>query len=208
MTSAEGPRLHRQLDFLIEIDKAKSVLRQSYVCDGSRKENDAEHMWHLALFVLVLAEHANSAIDVLRVLKMVLVHDIVEIDAGDTYIYDTASRTTQEERESKAADRLYGLLPTDQAAELRAVWEEFEERHTPESKFAAAVDRLQPVLLNIASEGRAWRDHGITDDRVREVNSKIGLGSDALWDHVSQLLDDAVTAGHLSPAPAAPPAGA
>lgn len=207
MTDADRSRIHRQLDFLIEVDKAKSVFRQSYVCDGSRKENDAEHMWHLALFVLVLAEHANWPIDVLRVLKMVLVHDIVEIDAGDTYIYDTASRATQEERESQAADRLYGLLPTDQGVELRAVWEEFEERRTPESRFAAAVDRLQPVLLNIASEGRAWRDHDITDDRVREVNSKIGLGSSVLWDHVSQLLDEAVTAGHLPPALPPDPAG-
>lgn len=203
-----GARLARQLTFLVELDRAKSVFRQSYVTDGSRKENDAEHMWHLALFVLVLAEHADEPVDVGRVLQMVLVHDIVEIDAGDTYIYDEAAKATQAEREARAADRLYGLLPPDQAAELRAVWEEFEERVTPEARFAAAVDRLQPVLLNLATQGRAWREHGMTADRVRAVNAKIALGSPTLWAHVDALLTDAVARGYLAPAPpsVAPPA--
>ena len=190
-------RLERQIGFLLELDKAKSVFRQSYVSDGSRKENDAEHMWHLALCVLVLAEHAAEPIDVMRVLGMVLVHDIVEIDAGDTYIYDDVARATQAEREGRAADRLYGLLPEDQGRQLRALWEEFEARETPESRFAAAVDRLQPVLLNVATRGRAWQDHGMTADRVRAVNSKIELGSPALWEYVRDLLDDAVTRGYL-----------
>ena len=190
-------RLEQQLGFLIELDKAKSIFRQSYVTDGSRKENDGEHMWHLALFVLVLAEHADEPIDVAKVLQMVLVHDIVEIDAGDTYIYDEVAKATQAARESAAADRLYGLLPPDQGARLRAVWEEFEARETAESRFAAAVDRLQPLLLNLATEGRAWREHGMTADRVRAVNEKIALGSPALWDHVRRLLDDAVAEGYL-----------
>ena len=199
-------RLAQQLEFLVELDRAKSIFRQSYVTDGSRKENDAEHMWHLALFVLVLAEHADEPIDVGRVLRMVLVHDIVEIDAGDTYIYDEEAKATQAAREARAADRLYGLLPPDQGAELRAVWEEFEAKETPEARFAAAVDRLQPVLLNLATHGRAWHDHGMTADRVRAVNARIGLGSSALWDHVDGLLTDAVAEGYLAPAPP-PPSG-
>jgi putative hydrolases of HD superfamily len=190
-------RLEQQLRFLVELDKAKTVFRQSYLTDGSRKENDGEHMWHLALFVLVLAEHAAEPIDLGKVLQMVLVHDIVEIDAGDTYIYDEVAKATQAARESAAADRLYGLLPPDQGAQLRAVWEEFEARETAESRFAAAVDRLQPLLLNLATEGRAWREHGMTADRVRQVNEKIALGSPALWDHVRRLLDDAVDKGYL-----------
>lgn len=191
-------RLAQQLEFLLELDKAKSIVRQSYVTDGSRKENDAEHMWHLALFVLVLAEHAAEPLDVVKVLKMVLLHDIVEIDAGDTYIYDEKAKATQIVREAAAADRLYGLLPADQGAAFRSIWEEFEDRATPESKFAAAVDRLQPVLLNLATYGRAWQEHDMTDDRVRAVNSKIADGSPALWEHVRRLLDDAVEKGYLA----------
>lgn len=190
-------RLERQIGFLVELDKAKDVFRQSYVTSGERKENDAEHMWHLALFVLVLAEHAGEPIDVVKVLKMVLLHDIVEIDAGDTYIYDEVAKATQAVREGRAADRLYGLLPPDQQAELREVWEEFEARVTPESRFAAAVDRLQPLLLNLATQGRAWRDHGMTADRVWAVNAKIAEGSPALWAYVEGLLQDAVARGYL-----------
>ena len=197
----EPTRLEQQLTFLVELDKAKSIYRQSYLTDESRKENDGEHMWHLAMFVLVLAEHAGEPIDVAKVLEMVLVHDIVEIDAGDTYIYDEVAKETQMAREAMAADRLYGLLPPDQGARFRAVWEEFEARQTPESRFAAAVDRLQPVLLNLATKGRAWTEHGMTADRVRDVNSKIALGSPVLWDHVRQLLDDAVRDGYLPERP-------
>ena len=203
MTAAPEPtdRLAQQIDFLLEIDKAKTILRRSYITDGSRNENDGEHMWHLALFVLVLAEHADEPVDIGRVLRMVLVHDIVEIDAGDTYVYDEVGKATQEARESAAADRLYGLLPPDQGAELRAVWEEFEARITPEARFAAAVDRLQPLLLNLATDGRTWREHGTTADRVRAINSRIGSGSSTLWDHAQRLLDGAVDQGHLAPPP-------
>jgi len=196
--SEDLTRLARQIGFLVETDKAKSVFRQSYLADSSRKENDAEHMWHLALCVLVLGEYADPPVDLVRVLKMVLIHDIVEIDAGDTYIYDEVARATQAEREGRAADRLYGLLPPDQEAELREIWEEFEARVTAESRFAAAVDRLQPVLLNVAGEGRAWLEHAMSADRVRAVNSKVAEGAPVLWDYLSALLDEAVSRGWLS----------
>ena len=190
-------RLEQQLAFLVELDKAKSVFRQSYVTDGSRKENDAEHMWHLALFVLVLAEHAGEPIDVLKVLKMVLIHDIVEIDAGDVFVYDEAAREAKAELELAAAERLYGLLPADQGSELRALWDEFEAKATPEARFAGAVDRLQPLLLNYTTEGRSWQEHGITSDRVLALNARIELGSPALWVHVQEVLHDAVAKGYL-----------
>ena len=194
-------RLEQQLTFLLELDKAKTVLRRSYLTDGSRLENDAEHMWHLAMFVLVLAEHADPPIDVTKVLKMVLVHDIVEIDAGDVFVYDVAARAGKEAAERAAADRLYGLLPPDQGAELRALWEEFEAKETAEARFAGAVDRLQPLLLNLTTEGRSWQEHGITADRVLELNARIGLGAPSLWVHVEALLHQAVADGHLPPAP-------
>jgi putative hydrolase of HD superfamily len=193
----EPTRLEQQLAFLLELDKAKSVFRQSYVTDGSRHENDAEHMWHLAMFVLVLAEHAAEPIDVGRVLRMVLVHDIVEIDAGDAFVYDEAARSTKAELELAAAERLYGLLPTDQGDELRALWEEFEAKETADARFAAAVDRLQPLLLNVTTEGRSWREHGVTSDKVLALNARIELGSPVLWEHVQQVLHDAVGKGYL-----------
>ncbi len=198
---ASTVRLVSQIEFLLELDKAKSIVRRSYVTDGSRRENDAEHMWHLALFVLVLAEHADEPLDVVRVLKMVLVHDIVEIDAGDTFLYDDDLRVSKVERELAAAERLYGLLPDDQAAELREIWDEFEAKASPEARFAASIDRLQPVLLNLATEGRTWREHGLTADRVRQANAGIADGSRRLGRYVTERLDAAVAAGHLSEAP-------
>ena len=194
-------RLEQQLAFLLELDKAKSVFRQSYVTDGSRKENDAEHMWHLAMFVLVLAEHAGEPIDVTKVLKMVLIHDIVEIDAGDAFVYDEVARSTKDELELAAAERLYGLLPPDQGAELRGLWEEFEAKVTPEARFAGAVDRLQPLLLNVTTKGRSWQEHAVTADRVFDLNARIELGSPVLWTHVQEILRDAVTNGYLAPPP-------
>lgn len=194
-------RLGQQLAFLLELDKAKSVLRRSYVTDGSRLENDAEHMWHLAMFVLVLAEHAGEPIDVAKVLKMVLIHDIVEIDAGDAFVYDDAARVGKAALELAAAERLYGLLPPDQAEELRGLWDEFEAKETAEARFAGAVDRLQPLLLNLTTEGRSWKEHGVTADRVLDLNARIALGSPVLWHHVEGLLRQAVTDGHLPPPP-------
>jgi putative hydrolase of HD superfamily len=190
-------RLEQQLAFLLELDKAKNVFRQSYLTDGSRKENDAEHMWHLAMFVIVLAEHAGEPIDVAKVLKMVLIHDIVEIDAGDAFVYDESARANKQLLELAAAERLYGLLPPDQGAELRALWDEFEAKETPEARFASAVDRLQPLLLNVTTEGRSWQEHGVTSDRVLALNARIELGSPALWAHVRVVLHEAVRSGYL-----------
>lgn len=183
-------RLERQLRFLMEIDRLKQVFRQSYVTDGSRKENDAEHSWHFALFALVLAEYANEPVDVARVVRMALVHDIVELDAGDVLVYDTGARARQAEVERAAAERIFGLLPAEQGAEMRALWEEFEARETPEARFAAALDRLQPVMLNHRTGGRTWREHGIGMERVLARNAVIGEGSEALWEAARRMIEE------------------
>lgn len=190
-------RLARQLRFILELDQLKRVLRCSLITGGSRRENSAEHCWHFALAALVLAEHANEPVDALRAAKLGLVHDIVEIDAGDVNVYDTAARAAQAEKELAAAERLFGLLPADQAAEFRALWDEFEHGDTPEARFARALDRVLPVMLNYHTAGQAWREHGATADQVRGVNSKIALGSEALWERIAAWLDDAVAQGWL-----------
>jgi putative hydrolase of HD superfamily len=197
-------RLEKQIHFILEVDRLKEVFRQTVCTQSRRAENDAEHSWHLCLSVIVLAEHANDPnLDVLRVLNMVILHDLVEIDAGDTFAYDTAGMATQHEREAKAADRIFGLLPPDQASDFRALWDEFEARETSEAKFAAAVDRFQPVLLNCSTEGSAWRRHGVTADRVIARNAHIAQGSADLWDNVSAMIGRAVEKGHLAPPPSA-----
>ena len=197
-------RLGAQIEFLLEIGRLKSVLRQTYVLDGSRRENDAEHSWHLAVMAVLLAEHAAEPVDLARVVKMVLVHDLVEIDAGDTFAYDDARHADKAEREQRAADRIFAILPDGQAAELRALWDEFEARATPDSRFAAALDRFQPQLLNVHTQGRVWREHGVTADRVIERNRHMGQGAPALWDYAQQLIHDAVAKGYLAPAPSPP----
>ena len=195
----ENARLARQIRFIVEVDKLKEIFRQTLVLKSRRHENDAEHSWHLCLMVLVLAEHANTpGLDVLRVLKMLLIHDIVEIDAGDTFAYDTAGMADQHEREARAADRLFGLLPDDQTAEFRALWDEFEEKQTPESKFATAMDRFQPMLLNCLTEGAAWKMHGVTSDRVIARNQHIADGAADVWTYAATMIKDAVAAGHLA----------
>jgi putative hydrolases of HD superfamily len=192
-------RLAQQIRFIVEVDKLKEVFRQTLLTQSRRQENDAEHSWHLCLMVIVLAEHANfPQLDVLRVLKMLLIHDIVEIDAGDTFAYDTARMADQHAREAVAADRLFGLLPADQASEFRALWDEFEARETPESKFAAAIDRFQPMLQNCLTEGAAWRQHGVTSDRVIARNRHIADGAAPVWEYAAQMITDAVQAGHLA----------
>ena len=191
-------RLVQQIGFIREVDRLKEIFRQTVLINSRRAENDAEHSWHICLMVLVLGEHANSpGLDVLRVLKMLLVHDIVEIDAGDTFAYDTARMADQHAREVKAAERLFGLLPSDQAAEFRALWDEFEARETPEARFAAAVDRFQPMLLNCATEGSAWQRHGVTSDRVIARNRHIADGSAAVWAYAAEMIREAVAHGHL-----------
>ena len=191
-------RLVQQIGFIREVDRLKEIFRQTVLINSRRAENDAEHSWHICLMVLVLAEHASSpGLDVLRVLKMLLVHDIVEIDAGDTFAYDPARMADQHAREVKAAERLFGLLPSDQAAEFRALWDEFEARETPEARFAAAVDRFQPMLLNCATEGSAWQRHGVTSDRVIARNRHIADGSAAVWAYAAEMIREAVAHGHL-----------
>jgi putative hydrolase of HD superfamily len=193
------PRLEQQVRFILEVDRLKEILRQTVVTQSRRRENDAEHSWHLALCVMVLAEHANAPVDVLRVLKMVILHDLVEIDAGDTFAYDTARQADQHAREARAADRLFGLLPEDQGRAFRALWDEFEARQTPEARFAAAVDRFQPMLLNAHTEGHAWRQHGVTEPQVTRRNAHVGEGSAALWAYAARMIAEAVARGHLAP---------
>ena len=197
-------RLERQIQFIIETDKLKEVFRQTLLTQSRRHENSAEHSWHFALMVITLAEHSNQPVDVLRVLKMVLIHDLVEIDAGDTYAYDTKNMADQHEREARAADRIFGLLPSDQAADFRALWDEFEERRTPEAKFAAACDRFHPMLLNCLTGGETWKKHGVTHDKVVARNQHTAEGSKAMWAYAARMLDEAMTQGAFATTP--PPA--
>ena len=195
-------RLARQIEFIFEVDRLKEIFRQTINTRSRRAENDAEHSWHLCLCVIVLAEHANQpALDQLRVLKMLILHDLVEIDAGDTFAYDTAAMAGQHEREAIAADRIFGLLPPDQAREFRALWDEFEAKTTTEAKFATAVDRFQPMLLNCRTAGAAWNRHGVTQDRVLARNRHIAEGCAELWRYAERMVQGAVDAGHLQPAP-------
>jgi putative hydrolase of HD superfamily len=182
------PRLAAQIAFIAEIDRLKTVLRLSRLLADDRRENDAEHSWHLALMVLVLAEYANEPIDVAKTLKLVLVHDLVEIYAGDTCLFDDVAKKDQAERESAAARRLFTLLPEDQESAFHALWDEFEARRTPEARFAKAMDRLQPLLLNFGNKGGTWRTPGVTHALVRDRTSVIGEGSRELWDYTEKLL--------------------
>jgi putative hydrolase of HD superfamily len=203
-----GPaeRLADQLSFLLEVDRLKGVERRGYLADGSRRENTAEHSWTLALMAMLLAEHAAEPVDVPTVVRMVVIHDIVEVDAGDTYVYDTAGRADKDAREQAAADRLYALLPPGQGADLRALWDEFEHGASAEARFARSVDRFAGFLLNHASRGLSWREHGITADRVRAVNRSIDAGAPALWDEVQRRLGDALGRGWIEPGPDTPAA--
>ncbi|MCC6580226.1 MAG: HD domain-containing protein [Phycisphaeraceae bacterium] len=185
-------RLEQQVRFILEIDKLKQVFRRSLITDGSRRENDAEHSWHFAVMIAVFGEYAPESVDLLRVLKIALIHDIVEIDAGDVNIYDQAGRQQAVEHEKKAAQRIFSLLPDDQAGEYRALWEEFETRKTPEAKFARVFDRLQPFLLNYATRGMYWKEHHVTFDQVMKLNRPIvEAGAPALVPFFERLLFDA-----------------
>ncbi len=179
-------RIEKQFEFLKEIDKEKNIFRQTYLADGMRKENDAEHAWHMALFVMVLSEYANEDIDVLKTMKIVLIHDLIEIYAGDTYAYDSKGNESKRERELAAADRLFNILPKDQAEEFRALWDEFEENITPEARFANTMDKIQPLMLNNASEGRSWEEHGVHASQVYGRNEKTHLGSEELWKYADE----------------------
>lgn len=190
-------RLRQQIEFIVEIDRLKAVIRRSYLVGADRRENSAEHSWHLAMLALLLSEHASEDVDVLRVLKMVLIHDIVEVDAGDSFVYDGEQMNDKEERERAAADRLFGILPADQEQELRALWEEFELRQSPDARFAAALDRMMPLLHSYYTEARSWREHGVTYEQVVWRNSPIQAGSETLWDVAQTIINTAVTKGYL-----------
>ena len=179
-------RIEKQFEFLKEIDKEKNIFRQTYLADGMRKENDAEHAWHMALFVMVLSEYANEDIDVLKTMKIVLIHDLIEIYAGDTYAYDSKGNESKRGRELAAADRLFSILPKDQAEEFRALWDEFEENITPEARFANTMDKIQTLMLNNASEGRSWEEHGVHASQVYGRNEKTHLGSEELWKYADE----------------------
>jgi len=191
-------RLERQIRFLLEVDKLKTIFRRNYLTDGSRNENDAEHSWYFALGALVLCETARDPIDLLRVLRMALIHDLVEIDAGDTFIYDEAAKQSQAEREERAALRIFGLLPEEQGDELLALWREFEEGRSPEARYARAIDRLSAVIMNHASGGKAWREHGVSKDRILAINQVSEKGAPALWEHIQSIIEDAAARGMIA----------
>jgi putative hydrolase of HD superfamily len=191
-------RLREQLTFLVEVDQLKAILRQSPLACVSRRENDAEHSWHLAMMVVILAEYSDEPINVGHTIQLVLVHDLVEIYAGDTPLYDDAAGRDQRHRELAAADEIFGLLPEDQGLRLRAWWDEFEERRTPEARFAKAMDRLQPLLLNWMARGGTWKAPGVTADDVRARKAVIGDASAALWDAGKRLIDEGESRGWSS----------
>lgn len=190
-------RLKKQMNFLLEVDKLKFISRQTYLSDGKRKENDGEHSWHLALMAVLLLEYSNEKIDLVKVITMVLIHDIVEIDAGDTYAYDTLGNQSKREREVKAADRIFNILPKDQAQKLRQLWEEFEAYETPEAKFAHVCDNVQPLMLNDATDGLAWREHDVKKSQVLQRNRRTGEGSQVLMEYINRILDKNVESGNL-----------
>lgn len=179
-------RLERIFQFIQEIDKEKFIGRQTYLSDGIRKENDAEHAWHLAVMTILLAGYANEPIDVLKTVTMLLIHDIVEIDAGDTYAYDEEAKKTQSEREERAAGRIFGLLPEEDGRALYDLWREFEDQKTPEARFARTMDNLQPMMLNHATDGKAWTEHQVSLDQILKRNVNTGKGSEVLWDYARE----------------------
>ncbi len=189
--------LQKRISFIVEIDELKQVFRKTVLIKDCRQENDAEHSWHLAMMVILLSEYSNIGIDLLRAVKMALIHDIVEIEVGDTFCYDVHDREEKTLREREAVSRIFGILPEIQVNEFRLLWEEFERMETPEARFAAAVDRLQPLILNYNTKGHAWLEHGVTKSQVIERNRHIAKGSTRLWEFAKQLIDDSVQRGYL-----------
>ena len=190
-------RLQKQLDFILEIDKEKNIFRQTHLSGHGRNENDAEHAWHMAIMAYLLQEYSNEKIDVARVMLMCLIHDVVEIDAGDTYAYDEAGAATKEIRERKAAERIFGLLPEDQRSWFRQLWEEFEAYETPEAKFAHVLDNCQPLLLNDASGGRSWAEHGVKKSQIYKRNQHTSEGSGEIWEYMKKLVDKHIRLGNV-----------
>ncbi len=193
-------RLSKQLELIMELDRLKSVLRRTRVESADRRlENTAEHSWQVALMAIILQEHSNQPVDITKVVKMLLLHDIVEIDAGDTFVYDTVASENQAEKEQQAADRLFGMLPSDQAIELKGVWLEFEEAQSDEALFAKALDRVIPILMNHQNQGQSWVEHGIARQQVIDINGRIDKGSNALWEKALEMINDSVDKGWLKP---------
>lgn len=190
-------RLEQQIAFIVEIDKVKNIFRQTLLSDGKRKENDAEHSWHIALMAILLKEYAEEEVDVLKVMTMVLIHDLVEIDAGDTYAYDDAGAATKREREVKAADRIFGLLPEDQGMYFRALWDEFEAYETADAKYAHLLDNFQPLLLNDASGGISWKEHEVKKTQIYKRNEKIEETSQIIWSKMKELIAENVACGNV-----------
>lgn len=190
-------RLKKQLDFALEIDKEKNIFRQTHLSGHGRRENDAEHAWHMAIMAYLLKEYANEKVDIAKVMLMCLIHDIVEIDAGDTYAYDEEAKKTQKAREEEAKERIFSLLPPDQKKELVALFEEFEKEETPESKFARAMDNLQPLILNNSNGGNDWKEHGVSADQVYQRQMKTKYGSDILYEITDQIIKENIKKGIL-----------
>ncbi len=190
-------RLHKQIQFIVEVDKVKNIFRQTYLADANRKENDAEHSWHLALMAILLKDYMEEEADLIKVMTMVLIHDLVEIDAGDTYAYDEKGAVTKRDREEKAADRIFGLLPEDQGNEFRMLWEEFEAYETAEAKYAHLLDNFQPLLLNDASGGKSWAEHGVHKSQVYKRNERIPETSRMIWEQIQKIVQKHIEQGHL-----------
>lgn len=195
--AAENERLQKQIAFIKEIDKVKSIFRQTYLADGTRKENDAEHSWHIALMAVLLKEYVSEDVDVAKVMTMVLIHDLVEIDAGDTYAYDSEGAKSKREREVKAADRIFGILPEDQGMYFRELWEEFEAYETPDAKYAHLLDNFQPLLLNDASGGRSWNEHGVHKSQIYKRNEKVQETSEEIWNTIQEVVESHIAKGNI-----------
>ena len=196
-TMSDKERFEKQMEFIREVDKSKEIFRQSYVTSGSRHENDAEHAWHLAMMAMIMNEYANEKVDLLRVIEMVLVHDLVEIDAGDTYAYDNKGNETKRERELAAADRIFNILPNNQAKMIRGLWDEFEAGETKEAKFAITLDKTQPIMLNDATDGRAWMEHGVNKEQIMARNKKTPDGSVKIWEYFENIINKNVEKGRI-----------
>ena len=193
-------RLLKQIRFIVEIDKLKQVYRQNVVIGTSRNENDAEHSWHLAVMAVLLSEYAaERELDILRVIKMLVIHDLVEIDAGDTFCYDEKAIEDKAHREQKAAERLFSILPSDQAQEMMELWREFEELKTPEARFAACLDRIQPLILNYNTGGHTWKKPGVTSGKVLKRNEILEKNAPLLWEYAKEIIEDSIKKGYLRP---------
>ena len=190
-------RFEKQVAFILEADKEKNILRQTHLSGHGRQENDAEHAWHMAMMIYLLKEYANEPIDLAKTMMMALIHDIVEIDAGDTYAYDTAAMETQAERERLAAERIFGLLPDDQRDELRGLFEEFEAGETAEAKFARTMDNMQPLLLNNSNDGGDWREHQVTKSQIMKRHARNQLGSEVIWAYTKELIEENIRKGNI-----------